>query len=1060
MSYVRQELIAAVALALGLCVWSVHGQQVDGRIHGLILDASGAAVENAQISAQRIETGAVRRAASGTGGRYAVPALPPGSYAISVTAEGFRPVSSEPVQLTIGGEAQASFVLEVGAALGAITVTAESSALETTQAAIGNIIPNHFIVSLPLNGRNFLQLSLLTPGAAPAAVGSPGSERGRFAFQTNGSRETANSFLYDGVYAIDPILNSFSFAPPVDAIREFRIQTSNSEAGLGRNSGGQIAVAIKQGTNDFHGTAYEFLRNDRFDARNFFSRPGDPVPALRRNQFGASLGGPLAENSTFFFANFEGLREARAVTRTTNVPTQAEREGDFSASSSNAPINFFAQRPFANSRLPYTNPIGRSVADLYPEPNRAVAGQNFVAAPVGNDRTDKFDVRIDRHGDKVQVAGRHSFANSDQLDPYAAQQFSSVPGYGNLLDQRAQNTMLSLTNTPGTQWINEARLGYNRIDNQTLHQNTGASLNSPLGLPDFATRELDLGLSFFQVTGFSSLGGEYNNPQVSTVNTWQISDTLSYSRGGHLLQFGFEQRGVRQDGFRNVLARGSLYFTDLAYTQNALADLLLGLPTYTVAARSDSMQAARTGATSAFVTGTLRVSQALTLSLGLRYEYHQPAFDAADAASVYDPASQQIVRVGQSGVPRGGFHPDPNNLAPRISIALRPPGADRLVIRAGWGLYYNFSDLAAGQGIYFNPPFFDALLFIPSAAGPISISEPWPEGQAAPVPPSVTTYDQNLRTSYAQQWNFTLQSELFADTVVSVGYNGTRGTKLIGGRDMNQPAPSPAQPNYRPLPMFSDINLIAAGFDSVYHSLQAQFQCRLQSGLTGLFSYTWSKSIDNASNFFASAGDANYPQDSNNVAAERARSSFDVSHRFSGSFVYQLPFGPGKPVGGSWTGSAAKFLGGWQLNGIVTLQSGQPYTVALPGESDNSNTGRSSYGFGAGDRPDVVGNPNLASPDPQQWFDPAAFSQPLYGSFGNAGRNIVAGPGLANVDFSLLKDIELGESATLQFRAELFNMLNTPNFLNPNIFYGTPGFGRVLAARDGREVQFGIKLIF
>ena len=1055
------QRIAPVALAVLLGTAHITAQQVDGRIHGSVLDSSGAVVGGAVVEVQRIETGATRYATSGASGRYTVPALSPGSYSISVSAEGFRPVSSEPIQLSLGGEAEASFVLQVGPASDAITVSGESSALETSQAAIGNVIPNRFIVSLPLNGRNFLHLLLLVPGAAPAAVGSPGSERGRFAFQTNGARESANSFLYDGVYAIDPILNSFSFAPPVDAVREFRIHTSNSEAGLGRNSGGQIAVAIKQGSNEFHGTAYEFFRNDRFDARNFFSRPTDPVPTLRRHQFGASLGGPVTRNSTFFFANFEGLRETRAQTRTTNVPSLAERQGDFSSSTGNAPINFLSQQPFPNARLPYANPIGQAVADLYPEPNQTLPGQNFVAAPTGENSTNKSDIRLDRRvGAGGQLAGRYSFADSDVHEPYAAQQFSSVPGYGNLLDQRGQNAMVSHTGILGAQWINEARFGYNRIGNRTLHENSGTSLNSTLGLPDLATRELDLGLSFFQVTGYSSLGGEFNNPQVSTVNTWQFSDTLSYSRGGHLLQFGFEQRGIRQDGFRNVLARGSIYFTDRAYTQNALADLLFGLPSYTLGARSDGLQAARTGATSAFATGTLRVSRALTVTLGLRYENNQPAFDAEDAASIYDPSSRQIVRLGQGGIPRGGFSRDNNNIAPRVSIALRPPATDRLVVRAGWGVYYNFSDLATGQGIYFNPPFFNALLFFPSQLAPLTINQPWPEGQAAPLPPSVTTYDQNLRTSYAQQWNFTVQSELFKDTVLSIGYNGTRGTKLVGARDINQAQPSPAQPNYRPLPTFSDINLIASGFDSVYHSLQAQFQCRLQSGLTGLFSYTWAKSIDNASNFFASAGDANYPQDSNNIAAERARSSFDVPHRFTGSFVYQLPFGPGKALGSDWSGAAARLLSGWQLNGIVSLQTGQPYSVALPGEFDNSNTGRSSYGFGAGDRPNVNSDPNLSNPDPQQWFDPSAFSLPAYGSFGNAGRNIIGGPGLANVDFSVLKDIEIAEATTLQLRAELFNMLNTPNFLNPNIFFGTPGFGRLLAARDGREVQLGVKLIF
>ena len=1050
--------LALCALAASsLCL----GQQVAGFIHGQILDASGASVENALVTVRRIETGLVRQATSGLEGLYTVTALAPGTYSVAVEASGFRRASDSSVLLSIGGSVRADFELEVGPSSEAVTVAASASALEASSATVGTVIPNRFIVSLPLNGRNFLQLTLLTPGTAPAAVGSPGSERGRFAMQANGARESANSFIYDGVYAINPILNSFSFAPPVDAVREFRIQTSNSEAGLGRNSGGQIAVAIKQGSNALHGTAYEFLRNDVFDARNFFSGPGDPVPTLRRHQFGASAGGPLARNKVFFFGNFEGLAETRGTTRTTNVPTAMERQGDFSASPGREPLNFLIQQPFPNARLPYSHPIGQAVAGLYPLPNRAVAGQNFVAAPEGEDSTGKFDIRIDAGvGEAGQLAGRFSFVDSERSEPFAAQQFASVPGYGNDLDERGYNLMLAETHALGPNWINEARFGYNRISNRTIHQNSGTSLNSGLGLPDFATREIDLGLSFFQVTGYSSLGGEFNNPQVSTVNSWQLSDMASYSRGPHLIQVGFEHRSVGQDGFRNVLARGSLYFTDQAYTQNALADLLLGLPTYTLAARSDNLQAVRTGATNAFATDSWRLSRNLTLSLGLRYEFNRPAFDENDAASVFDPLTSQIAQLGRQGVPRAGFLADRNNFAPRIGLALRPTSSDRLVFRAGWGLYYNFSDLAAGQGIYFNPPFFQALLFFPSRVAPLAIDQPWPEGQNAPVPPGVTTYDRNLRTSYAQQWNFTLQAEPFEDTVVSVGYNGSRGTKLIGARDINQPDASPIQPNYRPLPTFSDINLIASSFDSVYHSLQAQFQCRLQTGLTGLFSYTFAKSIDNASNFFASAGDANYPQDSNNIAAERARSSFDVPHRFSGSFVYELPLGPGKKWGSSWHGGTAALLGGWQLNGIVTVQGGQPYTVALPGEFDNSNTGQSSYGFGAGDRPDAVRDPHLSSPDPAQWFDPAAFALPAYGSFGSAGRNIVRGPGLANLDFSVLKDIAWGEGATLQLRAEFFNALNSPNFLNPNVFFGTPGFGRILAARDGREVQFGVKLIF
>lgn len=1054
---VRLVFTACCALlAAGFC----FGQQPDGRIQGQVLDPSGAAVEGASVTVEQTNTGSSRTTMAGRDGLYAVPALASGQYTVSVERAGFQTTRSAPITLGIGDRAQVDFDLELETAQGSVAVSARVSAVDTSDAAIGNVIPNRFITNLPLNGRNFLQLLLLVPGASPAPTGSPGSERGRFSFQSNGSREATNTFVYDGVYSMNPVLNSFSFTPSVDAVEEFRIQTSNSEATVGRNSGGQVSVATKRGTNEWHGTVFEFLRNDRFDARNFFSRPQDPVPALRRNQFGTSVGGPIAKNRLFLFGNYEGLRETRATTRTTNVPTELERQGDFSASAGSPPIDFLARQPYPNGRLPFLHPVGQGVASLYPSPNRSSVGQNFVAAPEGTDRTERVHARVDDRFGGVNSAFRYSFADSDRREPYAAQQFSSVPGYGNDLSERGHHLMFATTVAPGPVYVWENRIGINRFSNRTIHQNSGANLNNQIGVPDFATRDIDRGLSFFQVTGFSSLGGEFNNPQVTDMSTFQYSSTVSESRGRHLRQYGVEYRTLSQDGFRNVLARGSLYFTDRAFTQNALADLLFGLPSYTLAARSDNEQAVRAQALNLFATDTWRVAPDLTLSLGLRYEFNGPPTDANDAAAIFDPASAGIVQLGTGGVPRGGYRRDLNNFAPRIGLAYRPGGSNDLVLRAGWGLHYNSAHLATGQGIYFNPPFFQSFLFFPSQQAPLSITDPWPQGQNAPIPPGVTTYDRNLRTTYAQQWNFTVQTEVFESAILSVGYNGSRGTKLIGARDINQPAPSLMQPNYRPLPTFSDISLIASAFDSNYHSLQTQFQCRLQTGLTGLFSYTWSKSIDNGSNFFPSAGDANYPQDSNNVAAERARSSFDTPHRFSGSFVYDLPFGPGKTWGSGLRGGAATLLGGWQVNGIITLQAGQPYTVALPGELDNSNTGRSSYGWGAGDRPDVTGNPNRSKPDPEMWFDPSAFVQPQYGTFGNAGRNIVSGPGTTNLDFSLLKHAKIGEAATLQFRAEFFNTFNTPNFLNPNIFYGTPGFARILAARDGRELQFGIKLIF
>ena len=351
-------------------------------------------------------------------------------------------------------------------------------------------------------------------------------------------------------------------------------------------------------------------------------------------------------------------------------------------------------------------------------------------------------------------------------------------------------------------------------------------------------------------------------------------------------------------------------------------------------------------------------------------------------------------------------------------------------------------------------------LFFPSQQGIITLDDPWPGNLQAPLPPSAFTYDRDLRTGYTQQWSSTIETDFGQGVVLEVGYFGSKGTKLLSARDINQADASPARPNLRPNPFFLNVEQIEAGAGSIYHSLQTRLQCRLRGGLTGLFSYTWAKSIDNASAFFPSSGDANYPQDSNNTAAERALSSFDLRHRFAGSFAYDLPFGRGRKIGAMAGGFGGALISGWQMNGVMVFQSGQPFTVALPGEFDNSNTGIANLGFGAGDRPNVTGNPVLSNPDPGRWFNTEAFGLPSFGTFGNAGRNIVSGPPLRNLNVSLLKDTPLGEAATLQFRAEFFNLTNTPNFGLPNIFFGTPGFGRVLAANDGREIQFGMKLLF
>ena len=1054
------RVLALIVVTL-LLTASLRAQTATAALRGQVTDPSEGILAGALVTITHIETGSVRTLRTNRRGYYAAPALIAGAYRLEVEIDGFKKLREEGIELAVGESARHDIELTVGAVSDEIIVTAPLMTLGADSSAQGTVIPNNYIVNLPLNGRSFIDLALLAPGVFPSAAGSAGSERGRFAFQSNGGREDANSYLFDGVYAIDPVLNSIALSPSVDAIQEFRIQTSNADAGFGRQSGGQVSILLKRGGNEFHGSLYEFLRNDALDARNFFTDPGQPTPMLRRNQFGFAFGGPLRKNRSFFFADYEGLRERRVITRTTNVPTAAERAGDFSQSVLPPPIDFTTFQPFPNARLPFFHPVGANIANLYPLPNRDVIGQNYVGSPTQRDRSDRFDVRFDQSiGKRGTLTGRYSFSDRDLFEPFAAASFSSVPGFGNDVSGQSQNVMVGETHSMGSAWINEFRFGYNGVSSLTFHENFGRSINQEVGLPDFATRRRDLGLSFINVTGFSSLGDEYNNPQDSTVDSYQIFDTVSHARGNHLLQLGFENRWIRQDAFRDIQARGLINFTNFAFTRNALADLLLGLPTLTGGAVSDNPQALRTATSGGFVHDSWRVRQDLTLSLGLRYEFNTPAHDAQNAASVFDTASQSIVRVGENGVPPSGYRPDTNNFAPRFGFAWSPFGTRKTVIRAGYGIYYNVAPLAPGQGIYFNPPFFNLQLFFPGRQNIITIDNPWPRELQAPLPPSAFTYDRNLSTGYTQQWSSTIETDLGHGLVLEMGYFGTKGTKLLSARDINQADAAPQMPNLRPNPFFRNVEQIESAASSIYHSLQMRLQCRLRGGLTGLFSHTWSKSIDNASGFFPSGGDANYPQDSNNMAAERGLSSFDRRHRFAGSFIYDLPVGEGHKIGGAAGGLGGALISGWQMNSVIVLQSGQPFTVALPGEFDNSNTGIANLGFGSGDRPHVAGDPLLADPDPQAWFNTSAFALPAFGTFGNAGRNIISGPSLRNVNVSLLKDTPLGEDATLQFRAEFFNVMNTPNFGLPNIFFGTPGFGRVLSARDGREIQFGLKLLF
>lgn len=1063
----KSKAVKTTMLALLILLPSFASAQTHrGSVRGTVIDQNQSVIPGATVTLRNVNTNESRVVSSNSEGEYTIASLPPALYELSAQATGFeRP--PQQFELLVNQELRLDLQMDVkatGFTADGIVFTPDQ--LKKDSAAIATVIENTQVIGLPLDGRNFYELSLLVPGAVPPAPGSAGSVRGDFSFSVNGAREDSNNFLLDGVYNVDPKLNTFAVRPPVDAIREFEIATSTYDAAFGRNPGAQVNVVLKSGSNELHGSLYEFHRNAALDARNYFAPGNEPAPKYIRNQFGFSVGGPIRKNRTFFFTDYEGTRAREGITRVTNVPTMEERSGNFSNSLQGIPRDPTTGQPFTDGVIPpfFIHPIGRAIAALYPLPNRSAPFANFVSSPTQRDDNDHFDARVDHFlSNASTLVFRYSFGDRRFFEPFAGPTLSSIPGYGNEVPRRSQNALVGFTHVFSPKLVNDARFAFSRVASAVNQENQGTSVNRALGLPELSPDARDFGLSFITVTGFSPLGHESNNPQKTVTNTFQFLNNASYATGNHLIKFGADVRFVQQNGFRDVQSRGLLNFSPFAYTGVALADLLLGLPLVTGGARVDNAQHLRAHSYHFFANDSFRVRRNLTLSAGLRYEYNSPPVDATDRANLYDASTRSLVPVGTNGMPRGGFDSDKNNFAPRVGLAWTIGEDEQTVVRAGYGVYYDTSPLAPGEALYFNKPYFDFNLFFPLPGLPLTLSDPFPAFFPFALPDSAQAIQRDLRTPYMQHWNLNVQRELGRNRVLEVGYVGSKGTKLLSARDLNQPQPSALPPGLpfvpRPVPQFDEINTIESRASSNYHSLQARLQQRLSAGLTLLTSYTWSKSIDDASNFFPSAGDPNYPQNSYDLRAERGRSNFDVAHRLSVSYVYDLPFGKGRAYladNGAWS----KILSGWQTSGIITLQSGRPFTVALLRELDNSGTGISALGFGANDRPNVIGDPTLGEQSPERWFNTAAFTLPPPGTFGNAGRNILDGPGYQNVNASLIKNTALSESLNLQFRAEFFNLFNHPNFNLPDNFLGSPSFGQITSAREPRRIQFGVKLLF
>jgi hypothetical protein len=1037
-------LVTFLVLALAASAPTAAAQRPTATVRGAVIDQTDARLPGVQITITRDETNEARQTVADAEGRFTLAELPAGRYTLQAELPGFS-VFRQRAHLSVGSDLWVQARLAVSTSAVVVSVGESPVPLVERGPAIRTLVDQQQLTNLPLDGRNFLELALLAPGTAPAPQGSASSVRGDFAFSVNGAREDFNNYVLDGVYNVDPKLGTPAVRPPVDAIQEFEVSTANYDASFGRNGGGQVNVLTRSGANRVSATAYEFLRNGALDARNHFAPGGEPAPQYSRHQFGGSVGGPLARNRTFYFADYEGTRLREGITRVTNVPTAAERAGDFSESRFARPVDPRSGQPLPGGRVPsfFVHPVGAAIAALYPLPNRATPFANFVSSPTLRDSADQFDVKVEHLASPaIRAVGRYSFSDRRLLEPFAGPAFSALPGFGNDVDRRAQNLSFSFTQTR-TALVNDVRVGFTRVAIAIYPENPGID-NASIGLQSLAANPRDAGLSLISISGYSPLGHEYNNPQESASTTLQISDVATWARGAHMIKFGGEWSGSRQAAFRDVQARGFLNFIEQAFTGNALADLLLGLPVVTGGARLDNPQNLRAHSWSLFAHDDWTVSRALTLSGGLRYDFVAPAVDRDDRANLYDVSLGNVVPVGTSGVPRGGFEPDRNNLAPRAGFSWAMDNEGQMFVRGGYGIYFNQGALATAEGLYFNPPYFNLSVNIAST----TLSEPFPVNPAF-FPQSATAYQRDLQTPWMEHWNVGVQRQLGRSSIFEVSYVGSRGHDLISARDANQPSPGTAFPNLRPNPLFADVTFIESRGASRYNAMQFRFQQRRDAGVSALAAYTYGKSTDNASGFFTSAGDPNFPQNSLDPDAEEGRSSFDVRHRLSLGFSWMLPF-----TGNAWVAD-------WQLHGVATLNSGRPFTVALHPDVDRSNTGRSNLGFGNNDRPNVSGDPALAADDrsTERWFDTAAFSMPAFGAFGNAGRNILEGPGYRNLNLGIIKLVALGE-ARVQLRLEAFNVFNRGNFDLPDAFLGSPTFGRILSAGSPRRIQFGVKALF
>lgn len=1103
MNVVRNVL----AFAMLACL-SSSAQQITGSIRGTVTDPSGAVIQGAAVTARQAETSLSRTTTTDRSGNYVLLELPVGHYRLQATAKGFQEYVQAGITLNVNETASLSPRLTVGSEKQQVLVNADAELIEPTVTSMGKVVQQRELESLPLNGRNFWQLGLLQPGVVPLTPGiaeAGGSLRNGQAYAVNGQRPESNNFLIDGANNFNGVDGGFVLKPPVDAISEFRIITHSANAEFGSALGSTTNIITRSGTNQVHGTVWEFLRNDVLDANNYFALTKEP---LKQNQFGATIGGPIKKDKTFIFGFYEGFRNRQGETALTTVPSLKQRTGNFSelcpegftAGFCNNPahqlFNVFANAPYPNNQVPQDqfNAVSKNLLSFFPLPN---AGNNlFSTTQTLSNNTDQFGIKVDHYlTPRDTLNFRYMLNQLSQVDPLSPGG-ASVPGFPVGEDQRAQNFVAQEAHTFSSALVGIARFSFLR--NKFLFgEHEDHQSPSSLGFQYEPSLDIATGPPFVQVNGYSTVGDPITGPRNTYEDVFDYSGSLNWVRGRHTLKFGGGYQRQQINVLQGIATNGFFVFAPFPIT-DAFASFLTGQPVVFLQGIGDFSRGIRGSNANAYVQDTYKVTPRFTINAGLRYDLPTPYTEIHNRMSLFEPGKKSQVKPnapagllypGDPGVPAGLIATDMKAFAPRLGFAWDPNGNGKWLLTSAYGIFYEPYYTGQGgplQSPISAPPYLGTpQVSLPDFANPFNGNPP-PAGTFS-KPLTNLTLSPTLTLPYTQDWDLNLQHSFASDWLFEIGYVGTKGTHLprfieanpavfVPGYVDGQPISNSSNADQRRLHsgctladppstcQFSSTGEIAGIANSSYNAMEASMRKRFSHGLSFLASYTWSKTIDDVSSFNITgsaakpvAGENDLAQDPFNLAAERGLSLFDARNRFVGSYEWALPF---------WSHAQSWYqwgLGGWQLNGIATLMSGTPFTVFDSNDVAAQGSAPEITGFSA-QRPNLVGNPNNGPRAVNAWLNTGAYQRldptANAGQFGTERRNVNTGPAFANWDFAALKNFKVTESTQFQFRAELFNILNRTNFRLPDSDISSPTFNHILAAETPRQVQFALKFMY